>query len=229
VQELQHNLVALNARIRAACDASGRSPEAITLIGVSKTKPVAAVRDAARLGIHHLGENYLDEAIEKIRATAELGITWHYIGRIQSNKTRDIAKYFDWVHTIDRVKIARRLHEQCPPGKTLNVLMQINIDEDPAKGGVTATDAQVLLKDLQSFSRLRARGLMTILAQHSDPGVSYHLVAQLFSTLGGQLDGDAARYWDTLSMGMTGDLEQAIAAGATHIRVGTALFGPREP
>ena len=227
-QDIQGNLVALERRVSDACIAVGRAPGSVTLIGVSKTKPLAAVREAAALGIQHLGENYLDEAIDKIQATQDLDLTWHFIGRIQSNKTRDIAQNFDWVQTVDRVKIARRLHDQCPPGKRLNVLLQINIDEDPAKAGVLAADAWQLLKALKALPNLQPRGLMTILAQHADPGASYNLVAQLFSTLGDRLADEAALCWDTLSMGMTGDLEQAIAAGATHIRIGTALFGARD-
>jgi len=228
-QDLQANLVVLERRISDACNAAGRTSDSVTLIGVSKTKPLAAVRQAAALGIAHLGENYLDEAIGKIRATQDLDLTWHFIGRIQSNKTKDIAENFHWVQTVDRLKIARRLHEQCPPGKRLNVLIQINIDEDPAKAGVLAADAWSLLKEIQALPNLQPRGLMTILAQHADPGASYNLMAQLFSALNDRLLDEAPRRWDTLSMGMTGDMEHAIAAGATHIRIGTALFGAREP
>jgi pyridoxal phosphate enzyme (YggS family) len=226
--DIQRNLVVLEQRIQAACAALGRDPGSVTLIGVSKTKPLRYVRQAAALGIQHLGENYLDEAIDKIRASEDLDLTWHYIGRIQSNKTKDIAENFHWVHTVDRIKVARRLHNQCPPGKRLNVLLQINIDNDPAKAGVVAADAWPLLREILALTNLRPRGLMTILAQKADPGASYDLMAQLFSTLRDRLDDEVASHWDSLSMGMTGDLEQAIAAGATHVRIGTALFGARD-
>ena len=129
-RNIQGNLVVLERRISDACAAAERARGSVTLIGVSKTKPLSAVREAAALGIRQLGENYLDEAIGKIQATQDLDLTWHFIGRIQSNKTKDIAENFDWVQTVDRIKIARRLHNQCPAGKRLNVLIQINIDED---------------------------------------------------------------------------------------------------
>jgi PLP dependent protein len=227
VQNIQSNLVALNARIDAACEAAGRTRESVTLIGVSKTKPASDVRTAAGLGLREFGENYLDEAIAKIDATQDLDLIWHYIGRIQSNKTKDIATHFDWVHTVDRNKIAQRLNNQCPKDKILNVLLQINIDADPAKGGVPANAAADLLATIVKLPHLRPRGLMTILSQTSDPGAGYNSMAQLFADLSQSLDADSSRSWDTLSMGMTGDLEQAIAAGATHIRIGTALFGAR--
>ena len=227
MQSIESNLRALNDRITRACEAVDRDPAEVTLIGVSKTKPAAAVRTAANLGVCQLGENYLDEAIVKIEATRDLDLVWHYIGRIQSNKTRTIAELFDWVHTLDRSKIAQRLNDQCPADKKLNVLIQINIDADPAKGGVSMVEASTLLTQICHLPNLRARGLMTILAQDSNPRVSYQSMAQLFTTLGAQLDAQQTLGWDTLSMGMTGDLEAAIAAGATHVRIGRALFGER--
>lgn len=229
MQSLEDNLNRLEARISAACEAAGRDRHGVTLIGVSKTKPVDAVRAAAALGVEELGENYLDEAAVKIEACADLDLTWHFIGRIQSNKTRTIARLFDWVHTVDRAKIAQRLSDQCPADKTLNVLLQINIDDDPAKGGVSPADAQDLLAGIADLPRLRPRGLMTILAQDTDPGAGYQSMAQLLAQLRPQLDIQQQPQWDTLSMGMTADLEQAIAAGSTHIRIGTALFGARDP
>jgi pyridoxal phosphate enzyme (YggS family) len=228
VQSIESNLVALNARIAEACRLANRDPASVTLIGVSKTKPLAAVREAAASGVRHMGENYLDEAIAKIDGSRDLDLTWHFIGRIQSNKSRLIAQYFDWVHTVDRLKIARRLNDQCPPGKRLNTLIQVNIDDDPAKGGIAAALAPELLAQMSALPNLQVRGLMAILAQNSDPGASYQSMAQLFTALRRNLEGDQKLTWDTLSLGMTADLEQAIDAGSTHVRIGTALFGARD-
>jgi hypothetical protein len=227
VQSIESNLKALNERISQACRNADRPRGDVTLIAVSKTKPSSQVRAAAKLGITHFGENYLDEAVNKIADTADLQLTWHFIGRIQSNKTRIIAEQFDWVHTVDRSKIAQRLNAQCPAGKQLNVLIQINIDDDPAKGGVNPAQAQPLIEEIVALPALRLRGLMTILSQQADPGASYQSMAQLSAQLGKQLSPADQQDWGTLSMGMTADLDAAIAAGATHIRIGTALFGAR--
>ena len=228
MQSIKTNLDALQARMEKACSVADRDPRDVTLIAVSKTKPSSAVREAAGLGLIHFGENYLDEAITKISDSADLNLTWHFIGRIQSNKTRIIAEQFDWVHTLDRFKIARRLNEQCPAGKQLNVLLQINIDKDPAKAGVTADEAGQLLAEISSLTALRPRGLMTILSQQADPVASYQSMAQLSARLAEQLSASQLKDWGALSMGMSGDLEAAIFAGATHIRIGTALFGARD-
>ena len=227
MQNIARNLVALNQRIETACRDADRPIDSVTLIGVSKTKPVEDVIEAAALGICNFGENYLVEAIDKINATKDLNLIWHFIGRIQSNKTKDIAEHFDWVHTVDRAKIARRLDAQRTSAERLNVLIQVNIDADPAKGGVLAQDAAELLTELIQLPNLQPRGLMTILARGEGAGASYQSMAQLFADLGASLDPQQLACWDTLSMGMTDDLEAAIAAGATHIRIGTALFGAR--
>lgn len=223
MQSIRDNLAELRDQIAAACHACGRDPAEITLIGAAKTKPAATVRAAFAAGVGHIGENYLQEAGAKIDALADLPITWHYIGAIQSNKTRPIAEAFDWVHTIDRAKIAARLARQCPPGKTLNVLLQVNIDRDPAKAGVFAEDARTLLEATLELPNLAVRGLMTILSTSSDAGASYQSMAQLFADLRCSAD----HRWDALSMGMTADMDAAIRAGATHVRIGTALFGAR--
>ncbi len=228
MQSIKTNLDALQARIKKACSVAGRNPREVTLIAVSKTKPSSSVREAAGLGLVHFGENYLDEALAKISDSADLNLTWHFIGRIQSNKTRTIAEQFDWVHTLDRFKIARRLNEQCPAGKQLNVLLQINIDNDPAKAGVTADNAEELLAEISKLPALRPRGLMTILSQQADPVASYQSMAQLSARLAQQLSARQQQDWGTLSMGMSADLDAAIFAGATHIRIGTALFGARD-
>ena len=225
---IQDRLSALEQRIARACEAAGRSRQSVNLIAVSKTQSASTVRTAACLGLQAFGENYLDEALSKINNSTDLPINWHYIGRIQSNKTADIAQNFDWIHTIDRKKIAQRLNNQCPQDKQLNVLIQVNIDADPAKGGVLPEQVSELLDLLIQLPNLRPRGLMTILAQNRNPVESYLSVAKLFNTLGKQIESNACATWDVLSMGMTGDLESAIAAGATHIRIGTALFGERK-
>ena len=224
---IRERLTTLRSRIAQACAACGRSPEDVTLIGVSKTKPAGDIADASALGLHNFGENYLREAGDKIQTLSPLELTWHYIGTIQSNKTKDVAKYFDWVHTVDRAKIGTRLSGQCPDDKMLNILIQVNIDDDPGKGGCTPSQLPDLIDTLLQLPKLRIRGLMTILSKASDPRASYESVAQLFTSLRPRLPVQRRSCWDSLSMGMTGDLEHAIAAGATHIRIGTALFGER--
>ena len=194
------------------------------LLAVSKTKPAADIETAYAAGLTHFGENYLQEAVAKVQALAHLPLTWHFIGAVQSNKTRAIAENFHWVHTVDRAKIARRLSEQCPAGKTLNVCLQVNIDGDPAKAGVQPGDPIAkLLDEVANLSGLRVRGLMTILERAGDPLPSYRRVAALLEKLAAR----APRPWDTLSMGMSNDYAQAIMAGATHVRIGTDIFGPR--
>ena len=224
---IRTRLKSLNERIQRACENSGRDRESVTLIGVSKTKPVTDVAEAHRLGLAHFGENYLQEAVKKIEELREPDVQWHYIGAIQSNKTKDVAKHFDWVHTVERVKIGQRLNSQCPEDKILKVLVQVNIDADPNKSGCLASQVPSLIDELIQLPQLEVRGLMTILSQSSDPRASYESVAQLHREVASGLGAEQRQQWDTLSMGMTGDMEHAIAAGATHIRIGTALFGGR--
>lgn len=213
----------MEAEIQAAAAHARRDRASIRLIAVSKTQPVAAIRSAHAAGIDNFGENYLQEAVPKIVHCADMQVTWHYIGAIQSNKTRVIAENFDWVHTIDREKIARRLNDQCPGGKRLNVCLQVNVDADPNKAGVRPQDVAQLLAAAADLENLAVRGLMTILHPDTEPEQGYQRLQQLFQ----QLASSANDQWDTLSMGMSGDYVQAIAAGATCIRVGTAIFGPR--
>ena len=220
-------LNSLNGRIQQACEGSGRDRQSVTLIGVSKTKPVTDIAEAHRLGLTHFGENYLQEAASKIEELRRLNVQWHYIGTIQSNKTKDVAKHFDWVHTVDRLKIGQRLSSQCPTDKMLKVLIQVNIDADPNKSGCLASQVPSLVYELMQLPQLEVRGLMTILSRSSDPRASYESVAQLHRDVGSGLSMERLQKWDTLSMGMTADMEHAIAAGATHIRIGTALFGGR--
>jgi len=228
VHKLDTRLAALEDRICRACEAAQRPRSDVTLIGASKAMPSTRVREAAMLGVSNFGENYLDEALEKISTTKDLNLIWHYIGRIQSRKSKAIALNFDWVHTLDRAKVAHRLNDYCEQDKPLQVLIQVNINRDPAKAGVNPENAFTLLDTLLKLEYLQPRGLMTILATDADPTDSYQSVARLFDTLGDSLTGEEAVKWDTLSMGMTGDLEAAIACGATHIRIGTALFGARD-
>lgn len=213
----------MRQRIRQAAQAHGRKAAEISLIAVSKTMPAAAVAAAHAAGQIDFGENYAQEAVAKIDALAELPLRWHFLGRMQSNKTGLIAQRFDWVHTLDREKTARRLSRQRGEGKPLNLLVQINIDADPAKGGVAPDQAGELIDAVRGMAGLRVRGLMTILAKGGDPQLGFGRMRALFDALAKQ----GGPEWDTLSMGMTHDMEAAIAAGATQVRIGTAIFGPR--
>lgn len=191
---------------------------------MSKRKPSSDIKAAYAAGLTNFGENYLQEALPKIAELADLPITWHFIGAIQSNKTRAIAENFHWVHTIDRVKVARRLADQCPPGKVLQACIQVNIDADPAKAGAAPKAVGNLLAELGALTNLRLRGLMAILDLNSDPLQSYRRVQELFVAVGRE----QGSHWDTLSMGMSRDFEAAIEAGATFVRVGTEIFGARQ-
>lgn len=226
-ESIAKNLLQVRAQITDAATAAGRDPAAITLIAVSKTHPADAVAAALAAGQAHFGENYVQEAVAKIIKIAGLRLpiepVWHFIGAIQTNKTRDLAEHFHWVHTVDREKVARRLNEQRPDGPALNVCLQVNVDGDPNKGGVAPEDAATLLASLQGLHRLAPRGLMTILDPRTPPLEGYNRLRECFEDLADQ----APQGWDTLSMGMSGDYPAAIRAGATMVRVGTAIFGAR--
>ncbi len=232
------NIEQVRARIDAACRAAGRDPSGVTLLAVSKTFGLQAVREAAACGQRAFGENYLQEAVDKMAALGDEAATleWHCIGPIQSNKTRLVAEHFDWAHTVDRLKIAQRLSQQRPPAKPpLNVCIQVNIDAGPNKAGVAPGETLELARAVAALPGLALRGVMTI----PEPAPDYetqralHLQARaLFEQLRADpalRDALAARELalDTLSMGMTADLEAAIAAGSTMVRVGTAIFGGR--
>lgn len=229
--DIAGNVEQVRRRIDEAARRHQRQGDRITLIAVSKTQPAERIRQAAAAGCRHFGENYLQEAEPKLAELRDLPLTWHFIGAIQSNKTRAIASHFHWVHTVSRLKIAERLSAQCPPGRRLDVTVQVNIDDDPDKAGVEPADAAALVAAMATLPNLRVRGLMTVLkrpadgAPAGDPLASYRRLQDLFR----QLAPSAPATWDTLSMGMTGDFEDAIAAGSTHVRIGTALFGPRAP
>jgi PLP dependent protein len=222
------NLQNVRERIRAACAAAQRSPDEVTLLAVSKTFDAEAVREAAAAGQRAFGENYIQEAVEKMALLTHLPLKWHCIGPIQSNKTRLVASHFDWAHTVDRLKIAQRLSEQRPTHlPALNVCIQVNIDGGASKAGVAPQDALALAQAVARLRGLSLRGLMTIPEPAPDFSrqKAVHLRARdLFDELR-----QAGLPLDTLSMGMTGDLEAAIAAGSTLVRVGTAIFGGRAP
>ncbi|WP_427914479.1 YggS family pyridoxal phosphate-dependent enzyme [Ramlibacter sp. MMS24-I3-19] len=221
-----NNLQAVRERIATACAGAQRPVTEVTLLAVSKTFGPEAVREAHAAGQRAFGENYIQEAVEKIALLADLPLQWHCIGPVQSNKTRLVAQHFDWVHTVDRLKVAQRLSEQRPDDKPpLNVCIQVNIDGGASKSGVAPEEALDLAREVAALPRLRLRGLMTIPepAATYDAQVAVHAqAAALFHDLR-----DAGLQLDTLSMGMTADLEAAIAAGSTMVRVGTAIFGGR--
>jgi pyridoxal phosphate enzyme (YggS family) len=220
------NLQRVRSRISDACVASARVPGTVRLLAVSKTFGADAVRTAHAAGQSAFGENYIQEAVDKITALADLPLQWHCIGPIQSNKTRLVAAHFDWVHSVDRLKIAQRLSEQRPAGKSpLQICIQVNIDGGSNKAGVTPDGALELAQQVQALPHLQLRGLMTIPEPAADfaAACAVHVRArQLFDALNAQGLG-----LDTLSMGMTADLEAAIHSGSTLVRVGSAIFGKR--
>ncbi|MCW2268661.1 MULTISPECIES: YggS family pyridoxal phosphate-dependent enzyme [Pseudomonas] len=218
------NLSTLAARIRAAAQAAGREPSDIRLLAVSKTKPAAAVREAYAAGVRDVGENYLQEALNKQAELTDLPLTWHFIGPIQSNKTRAIAEHFDWVHSVDRLKIAQRLSEQRPDGLApLNICLQVNVSGESSKSGCTPDELPALARAIVALPRLHLRGLMAIPEPTDDRTAQEAAFAQVR-----QLQAELDLALDTLSMGMSHDLEAAIAQGATWVRIGTALFGARD-
>ena len=221
------NLQAVRQRIESATRAAGRPAQSVRLLAVSKTFPPQAVREAAHAGLRDFCENYVQEGVEKIRELASLGLTWHYIGPIQSNKTRAIAEHFDWVHSIDRAKIAARFAQARAPGRAaLQVCIQVNVSGEASKSGVAPEEAAQLAKQVAGFPRLKLRGLMAVPEPTADPALQRRRFAQL-RELRDRMNRDGLAM-DTLSMGMSADLEAAIAEGATMVRVGTAIFGERK-
>lgn len=220
------NLQQVRARIATACAANGRSVEDVALLAVSKTFGPDAIRAAHAAGQRAFGENYIQEAVEKMALLADLALEWHCIGPIQSNKTRLVAAHFDWAHTIDRLRIAERLSVQRPPGRApLNVCIQVNIDGGAAKSGVAPAEALALAQALAALPGLRLRGLMAIPEPAADFESAYS-VHRRMRALFDQVNA-AGLGLDTLSLGMSADLEAAIAAGSTLVRVGSAIFGTR--
>ncbi|HYC15171.1 MAG TPA: YggS family pyridoxal phosphate-dependent enzyme [Stellaceae bacterium] len=221
------NLQAVRARIAAAARAAGRSADSVRLVAVSKTFASAAVREAAKAGQSDFGENYVTEGVEKIGELRALALTWHYIGPIQSNKTRLIAEHFDWVHSVDREKIAARLSQARRPEQTeLQVCIQVNVSGEASKSGVAPGDTAALARKVAVLPRLKLRGLMAIPEPGPDERVQRSRFAQL-RALRDELNRDGLGL-DTLSMGMSADMDVAIAEGATMVRVGTAIFGERK-
>ena len=229
---ISHNLQLVSHRISKACEAADRSPGDVTLLAVSKTFGPEAVRQAAACGQFRFGENYVQEALDKMDALADArasggqALQWHLIGPLQSNKTRPVAERFDWVHSVDRLKIAQRLSEQRPAGlPPLNVLVQVNTSGEDSKSGADPAEAPDLARAIALLPRLRLRGLMALPAPSPDETAqhaAHHGLKTLFDTLRAE-----GLPLDTLSMGMSADLEAAIAEGATMVRVGTAIFGGR--
>ena len=218
------NIAQVEARIRAAALAVQRDVTSIHLLAVSKTKPAGALREAHAAGIRDFGENYLQEARAKQLELADLPLCWHFIGPIQSNKTRDIAEHFAWVHSVDRLKIAQRLSEQRPADlPPLNICIQVNVSGEASKSGCTPADLPALAAAISALPRLKLRGLMAIPEPTEDRAEQDAAFAQV-RTLQERLNMGL----DTLSMGMSHDLESAIAQGATWVRIGTALFGARD-
>jgi len=228
VTDITEHLSTIRERVRIAALAAGRNADDVTIVAVSKQQPVEAIQLAYRAGQRHFGESYAQEAERKLDALSDLDIVWHFIGRIQGNKTRFIAERFHWAHTVDRERIARRLAEQRPyHAPPLNVLIQVNLEGEPQKAGVPADDVEALAETVAAFDKLALRGLMTIPPAGLPPDESrahFERLAALQSRL-------TARGFalDTLSMGMSDDFEIAIAAGSTCVRIGTAIFGAREP
>lgn len=224
----RHRLDAVRARVAAAAQAAGRDPASTTLIAVSKTQSAQSIRDLAELGQRDFGENYLQEALGKINELRELGLCWHFIGQLQTNKTRSVAENFDWVHTVDRLKVAERLSAQRPfHAPPLQVCVQVKLaEEEETKGGCRPADLAELVALVAALPRLQLRGLMAIPPATDDQTQQRHWfknLRELLKTL--QVEHPTM---DVLSMGMSADLEAAIKEGSTHIRVGTALFGARQ-
>jgi pyridoxal phosphate enzyme (YggS family) len=224
--ELATRLDSVRKRMEQACADSGRPIESVALLAVSKRQPVEAIAALHGLGQKDFGENRLQEALSKQDALADRNITWHFIGPVQSNKTRDIAQHFDWVQSVDRPKIVQRLQEQRPDTlPPLNVCLQVNIDDEPQKAGATVAALPDLAAQVAACSRLRLRGLMCLPERVDEPARTLDSFRRV-GVLAEQLR-ENGHDLDTLSMGMSGDLELAIEAGSTLIRVGTDLFGPR--
>jgi pyridoxal phosphate enzyme (YggS family) len=224
---IAERLQAVTGRLRAAENAAGRAPGSVTLVAVSKTQPAESIREAYAVGQRVFGENYLQEALDKMAALADLPLEWHFIGPIQSNKTRPIAEHFAWVHGVDRLKIAQRLSDARPADLApLDICIEVNVSGEPSKGGVAPEEVRALADAIAGLPRLRLRGLMAIPAPTSDVVLQheqFRMLRELLESLNA-----AGHTLDTLSMGMSDDFPAAIAEGATIVRIGTSIFGPRQ-
>jgi pyridoxal phosphate enzyme (YggS family) len=219
-------LRAVRGRIEGAARRAGRDPGSITLLAVSKLQPVESIRALAEAGQRHFGENYVQEAVAKIDALRDDALQWHFIGQLQGNKTREVAEHFHWVHTVDRERVAFRLSSQRPHhAPPLQVLLQVKLADEAAKGGVRPAELPALAAAVAAMPRLRLRGLMCIPPDTSTEDEQRRPFRELRHLL--ERLQAAGHEVDTLSMGMSGDLEAAVLEGATVVRVGTAVFGPR--
>ncbi len=224
---IELNIAKVQQRIAEAEKKYGRKPGSVQLMAVSKTRPAALIRTAAECGLTELGENYLQEALDKQQELADLELIWHFIGPIQSNKTRAIAEHFDWVHSVDRFKIAQRLNDQRPKAMTpLNICLQVNISGEATKSGLKLAQLEGMMEQLAALPHIRVRGLMAI-PQATDIIEQQH---RAFAQLAVALQRLQQKHpnMTTLSMGMSKDMEAAIAEGATIVRIGTDIFGPRQ-
>ena len=228
--DISDNLLALRVRIASACKTAGRAPDSVRLLAVSKNFDADAIRQAISAGQREFGENYLQEALEKIAQLPDASIQWHFIGPIQSNKTRSIAEHFNWVQSVDRLKIAQRLSEQRPAQLApLNICIQVNISGEDTKSGCAPEQAEALCRAVAELPGLRLRGLMAIPApaKHSaDAHAAFRALRELGEKIRRGPLGKNAEF-DTLSMGMSDDYAAAIAEGSTMVRIGTGLFGSR--
>jgi pyridoxal phosphate enzyme (YggS family) len=230
MSSIGRNLQEIKGRIAVACAAAGRDANAVTLLAVSKTQPAAAVREAAAAGQRDFGENYVQEALDKMALLGDLPLRWHLIGPLQSNKTRAVAEAFDWVHSVDRLKIAERLAAQRPPHLApLQLCLQVNVSGEASKSGVPPAELPALARAVAALpaGRVRLRGLMAIPAPADTPEAQrapHRVLRELAAALDAQ-----GLHLDTLSMGMSDDLEAAVLEGATLVRIGTAVFGRRKP
>ncbi len=216
---ISHNLAQIRARIHSIAKKHNINPDTTRLLAVSKTQPASALIEAYNAQQRDFGENYAQELEQKARALAHLDIIWHFIGPIQSNKTRVIAEYSHWVHSIDRCKIAERLNKQRPSHlPPIQVCIQVNIDDEDSKSGIAPCELDALIECIRSLPNLHLRGLMAIPSK-SDPAKAFRTLQELAQQ----------HHLHTLSMGMSGDIEEAITAGSTIVRVGTAIFGARQP
>ncbi len=222
-------LEAVRNRIETAARGCGRDPEGITLIGVAKTFPATAIRDLAAAGLRRFAESYAQEALTKMEALNDLDLEWHFVGPIQTNKAKHLAPYCDWVHSVDRLKVARALDRYRGPDRPLDICLQVNTSGEPSKSGCTPEELREFAEAVaQECTHLRLRGLLTLPAPTRDPKEARSAFQQLAALLADLQSHGPSAPWDTLSMGMSHDLEVAITEGATHVRIGTALFGRRE-
>ena len=228
MKSLAESFKLVRQQIAEDCASAGRAPETVALLAVSKTRSADEIRAAAATGQKAFGENYLQEALEKIESLSDLELEWHFIGPIQSNKTRPIAENFHWVHSVDRLKIAERLSSQRPHyASDLNICIQVNISAEEQKAGCSVEELPMLARAIAALPKIQLRGLMVIPEATDDSALlrqRFRETAQLLEALHREIAS-----MDTLSMGMSGDLDAAIAEGSTMVRVGTALFGPRKP